>query len=299
MSNVHGIGDAPSDPEANRPSSRSANPLRNAVNNVITAENSNPENESFPDMLKTIMCPYFKGYSFTTLSSLAMLAGFALQLALDHLTIPGTFLQVNSTGPITSRFEKNPTKIHDNNAYYQLLTAIFLSLDFMHISSNLISQLIFGSFIENLLGRWQLAAVFLISGVWGNLFSSAISHADVSVGASGAIFGELGAMVGYILLNWKKMDENTRCRLVFFVVFILLFNFMVFDPSAGSTGHGVDMLGHVGGMISGVFLGMGLLPSQQQGPTTDYEKRVKMAGWILFTLASIGVISAFFGLSWE
>jgi membrane associated rhomboid family serine protease len=249
-------------------------------------------------MLKMIMCPFIKPISFTTISCLAMLAGFALQLAVDHLKIPGMFLEINSNGFITRTFGKNPTKIHDDYAYYELVTALFLSVDFMHITTNLISQLIFGSFIENLVGTLQMALIFFTSGAWANLFSSAVSHKDLSIGSSGAIFGELGAMVGYIVVNWKKLDESIRCRLMFYVALILFFNFLVFDPNAQTGGAGIDILGHIGGLISGVFLGMGLLPKEANSSWALYENKVKIVGWALFVLSTIGVIAVFFTVPW-
>ena len=71
---------------------------------------------------------------------------------------------------------------------------IFLHADFMHITLNLISQLIIGGFIERIFGFWRTFAIYFISGIGGTLFGCLVND-KISVGASGAIFGICAALV--------------------------------------------------------------------------------------------------------
>ena len=74
----------------------------------------------------------------------------------------------------------------------------------MHIFSNLVSQLIFGTELEKRLGIYKMATLYLTACVSGNLFSALISD-GVSVGASTAIFGLLACLLGYLIINWDAL----------------------------------------------------------------------------------------------
>ena len=75
------------------------------------------------------------------------------------------------------------------------------------------------------MGAKRFAALYLLSGMGGILFSSLLSNGP-SVGASTSIFGLNGAFISYIILNWKTMDPDRRCRLATFLIMSLMYNFM-------------------------------------------------------------------------
>lgn len=82
-----------------------------------------------------------------------------------------------------------------------------------------------------------------------------------AVGASTSGFGILTGLLAMIFVNWKAFDgnnqlEQTRCILIFFVVFLIMINFMF---SVGVT-KGIDNWGHLGGAMTGLFWGMAVLP---------------------------------------
>ncbi len=99
---------------------------------------------------------------------------------------------------------------------YRWFMPILLHTDFLHIITNVLTQLIVGGFIEQIFGRWRTLAVYVCAGIGGILFGCLISD-DVSVGASGAIFGICGALVCFrfcrdtFLETLKK--NNTHIRL--------------------------------------------------------------------------------------
>ena len=76
---------------------------------------------------------------------------------------------------------------------YQLFTSIFVHMDWLHLLSNCLFLLIFGLKAEDHLLSWQYYTVFIISGLMGGLLSLAWGQDAISAGASGGIFGLLGA----------------------------------------------------------------------------------------------------------
>mmetsp|Transcript_82058 Transcript_82058/g.123208 ORF Transcript_82058/g.123208 Transcript_82058/m.123208 type:complete len:83 (+) Transcript_82058:293-541(+) len=75
---------------------------------------------------------------------------------------------------------------------WRFLTPVFLHANLMHIFSNGVFQLIFGCSLESTIGTYRTIILYFLSGIGGILFSSLI-NSYISVGASTAIFGILGA----------------------------------------------------------------------------------------------------------
>lgn len=135
---------------------------------------------------------------------------------------------------------------------WRLITFNFLHANFLHIVINLFSQIIIGSFLESTIGKLKIAALYLCAGIGGGVFSCLVSNSN-GVGASVAIFGMLGAYLGFILMNWKALDRiqgptNKFFNLIFMLMIILL------NISIGFTNPMIDNYGHIGGLIYGFFL---------------------------------------------
>ena len=81
---------------------------------------------------------------------------------------------------------------------WRLFTAIFLHSGVMHLLFNLYALYVLGPLLEGYIGHLRFLAVFLVSGLYGSLLSYALSG-PISVGASGAIFGLLGAITVFFL----------------------------------------------------------------------------------------------------
>ena len=91
---------------------------------------------------------------------------------------------------------------------HQLVTAAFLHLGVIHLVFNLCFLWIFGRYVEDRLGAWRFAVVYLACAVFGNLVQLAVGGAAVALGASGAIAG----LLGYVLVAapWAQV----RCILL-------------------------------------------------------------------------------------
>lgn len=88
---------------------------------------------------------------------------------------------------------------------WRFVTPIFIHIGFSHIIFNIITQVIFGSLLELMIGFKQMAAVYIVSGFGGILFSSLLRDAQ-SVGASTADFGIFTGLLAIILVNWSAFE---------------------------------------------------------------------------------------------
>ncbi|MGB0389227.1 MAG: rhomboid family intramembrane serine protease [Ardenticatenaceae bacterium] len=138
--------------------------------------------------------------------------------------------------------------------YWRLLTPIFLHIGMMHLLFNEYALAIFGREVETLFGTARFAAIYLLTGLFGSLASFAFSPA-VSAGASGAIFGIIGAMVAYLYRNRKTLGERGRQH------FRSLLTMIALNVFLGITIPGIDNFGHMGGLFSGLILGAILTPT--------------------------------------
>jgi rhomboid protease GluP len=134
-------------------------------------------------------------------------------------------------------------KIIDNGEYYRLLTSMFLHADIMHIFSNMIALLFFGTAVENNFSKIEYIIIYFISGLIGNLFSLILLPLNViSLGASGAIFGLIGA--AFILFT---VDGDRT------IIFLGLFYLLFFIIS--SLAPGINLWAHLFGLIGGIIFG--------------------------------------------
>jgi membrane associated rhomboid family serine protease len=135
-----------------------------------------------------------------------------------------------------------PNGVHYEHEYYRLFTSLFLHLDFLHIAFNMISLLIVGPAVEVMLGKSRFLTLYLLAGLGGNVLSYLIAPAaQVSAGASGAIFGVFGAYVVLARLRRKPMGP---------VLALIVINLVI-----GFTGN-IEWQAHVGGLLVGSGLAL-------------------------------------------
>jgi rhomboid protease GluP len=136
---------------------------------------------------------------------------------------------------------------------WRLFTAMFLHIGPTHLISNTIGLLMLGPIIEGHFGHWRFAAIYVLGGLLGSIASYAFSPA-LSAGASGAIFGLLGATLIYFYRFRENFGRQGRDILqAMFVVLVL--NLFV-----GLSAANVDNWGHVGGLVGGIIVTIGLMP---------------------------------------
>mmetsp|Transcript_29455 Transcript_29455/g.33738 ORF Transcript_29455/g.33738 Transcript_29455/m.33738 type:complete len:93 (+) Transcript_29455:430-708(+) len=86
-----------------------------------------------------------------------------------------------------------------------------LHVGFLHILQNCVFQLIIGSMFEIIVGPLRFLAIYIVSGIGGILMSALIDD-KISVGASTALFGITGGLLGFLIVNWIAMENIKELR---------------------------------------------------------------------------------------
>jgi rhomboid protease GluP len=177
--------------------------------------------------------------------------------------------------------------------WWRLLTATFVHVGLIHIATNMWCLWNLGLLGEPLLGPVGLIAVYLITGIAGNLLSLLFNviHRDgvsVGAGASGAVFGIAGILI--VLLSNKKLPipafELNRLRRS--VIQFAVLNLIIGIGANFTSIVRIDNNAHIGGFLSGLALGVPLVPRMTSG-RTRYLERQKLtfaaATFLLFLFA--------------
>jgi rhomboid protease GluP len=138
--------------------------------------------------------------------------------------------------------------------YWRLFTAIFLHGSLTHLAFNGWALFSLGQDIESFDSPRWFTAIYLVSGLAGNVAWYVFGTDAPSVGASGAIFGLIGAEVAYFVRNRRIFGAFARQRLGTLAILIgvnLLFGFTV--PN-------INNFAHLGGLTAGFLLGLVLSP---------------------------------------
>jgi rhomboid protease GluP len=178
--------------------------------------------------------------------------------------------------------------------YWRLATAMFLHIGLAHLAFNMYALFILGRDIEGFYGSLRFAAIYFISGLAGNVAYFAIGPNNVSAGASGAIFGLIGAEIALLVSNRMLFGSFRRQRLLnlaFLLVVNLAFGFM---------NRGINNLAHLGGLVSGLVLGFALTPRHrlawEWGPSGAVARLVDdTPRWV--RLAAVLGVGALLGLA--
>ncbi len=160
-------------------------------------------------------------------------------IAINVATFVATGLGKSSR---VDRFALQPINIHYFHEYYRLFTAMFLHASIIHIAGNMIALLIVGPAVEAMLGRSRFLALYLIAGLGGSVCSYLLGQAtEFGVGASGAIFGVMGAYV--VLARRRRVPMGP-------VVALIAINLAI-----GFTGN-IDYRAHIGGLAVGALVAL-------------------------------------------
>lgn len=137
-----------------------------------------------------------------------------------------------------------------NHEYYRLITYMFLHGDVDHLVNNMMVLFFLGDSLENTVGKAKYLLIYFGTGILAGITSMGYNMINnamiVSTGASGAIFGVVGALGYIILLNKGRVENFSKKRMILFI-FLSLYG--------GFTSQDVDNAAHVGGLIAGIILG--------------------------------------------
>lgn len=140
-------------------------------------------------------------------------------------------------------------EVFQKHQYYRLFTSLFLHSDLDHIFNNMLVLLIIGRYLENYVGQIRYLIIYFSSGIIAGctsmVYNMIQNNTVVSIGASGAIFGLMGALLTIVLLKKGRRQELNVRQILFMVLFSLY---------GGFTSQGVDNAAHVGGFLGGILI---------------------------------------------
>ena len=126
---------------------------------------------------------------------------------------------------------------------WRIFTSMFLHGDVMHLFSNMIALLLFGTYVELYFSKFEFLLIYFISGLIGNLFSLFLLPFNViSLGASGAIFGLIGATLSLLIV------ERDTPLIILGLFYVFYFVFSSFSP-------GINYFAHIFGLLGGLLTG--------------------------------------------
>jgi membrane associated rhomboid family serine protease len=159
---------------------------------------------------------------------------------------------------------------------WRLLMAVFLHGGLLHIGFNMWVLMDIGPMVEELYGSARYLFLFVITGIGGYLVSSAMGH--LSVGASGALLGLVGALLAATTGRQSLQAQALRSALIRWLIYIAVLGFVF---------RGTDNAAHFGGLVSGYILGRLMVDRPPSG--VSERKRADLMGW----LAGIAVLLSF------
>ncbi len=169
--------------------------------------------------------------------------------------------------------------------WQRLLAAPFLHFGLLHLGVNGWAQWSLGAPIEFLIGPWRFLALWLGSALGASLTSLWFNESSVSAGASGAIFGLLGAFTTFVFFRKDVLPQPVPRALRNGVLATLLLNLMIsFVPS-------IDMAAHAGGFVTGALLVVPLLKGRRETPSTSARSVLLRLSVALLVLLGVGVTS--------
>lgn len=145
--------------------------------------------------------------------------------------------------------------------WWRLLTATFVHVGIIHIGTNMWCLWNLGLLGEPLLGGFGTIAVYVLTGVAGNLLSSGVEPGIVGAGASGAVFGIAGVLI--LLLNSPHLPfpraelRRLRRSVIYFAAINLAIGASTLLYAGGIK---IDNMAHLGGFLSGLAMGVPLAP---------------------------------------
>lgn len=288
MANIHGIGDVEREPRGGlqpAPGPNGGGPGRNIF--MMGNDDGGAGGSMYPPVNK-VLAPNYTAKSFIFVISIIQVIAFAAELFVGQWLEDGAFVEGNDmAGPSSTTLKVMGAKYLpciQNGEIYRFFTPALLHAGILHIFTNLVSQTMIGYTCELHWGTYRMAMFYFGTAFGATLLSCVGSPGSVSVGASGAVLGIIGAYMTWILLNWRNRDLLPQpCPRMCTMVTWLFIIFMV-----GVSMDGIDNFAHLGGWVTGVLIGFAFNPSTLAISWID--KRLSCVK-ISFTILSF----AFFG----
>jgi membrane associated rhomboid family serine protease len=178
-----------------------------------------------------------RGAGITQLLMAANVAVFVAMVVTSpaRFTEPDVLVKFGALRPFLPRDE-----------WWRLFTSMFVHIGFLHLLFNMWALMLFGPSIEQRYGRARFLALYIAAGLLGGAASLAFTHPTVGAGASGAVFGILGAWIGFFVRHRQARGASDQIRSLLFLVAINL--------AIGYSSGRIDNNAHLGGLAGGFII---------------------------------------------
>jgi len=158
--------------------------------------------------------------------------------------------------------------------FWRVLTSTYVHIGFAHLAVNMWSLWQIGRLTERIFGKWAYALVYTATGIAASLTSLFWNPMRISAGASGALFGIVGALIAALWLGKLPFPRPAVQRMLKNLVVVVVVN-LGFGAAAGF----VDNSAHIGGLLAGLAIGAMLAPRLNEMPDQRFahERLVFMA----------------------
>ena len=138
--------------------------------------------------------------------------------------------------------------------YWRFVTPIFLHANLLHVGLNILNLAVLGVFLERLVGHMRFLLIYMTTGIVSIIASFYFMPQEISVGASGAIFGLVGTYSVFVLMHRRAFRKGGIPALLWLIIVI------AGNLSIGFFVPNVDNYAHLGGLLSGCLLGWWFTP---------------------------------------
>lgn len=284
--NIVGFSDRRRASNGRSPQSSTVDPAQDVF--MQSGPLTDPREQGFFEMLRTTVSPGLKCCSFAVIMIIMLLIAFSVQVAADGLSraqLAKDFLPIELEGPFSRHLVLTYDSIRLKFEFWRFLSALFVHRNALHLLSSLMSLLIWGSLFERLVTPLKLQLYYFIGGVVGLSFANVVlGRGAPLLGAGPAVFAIFGGSLGYLLLNWKNMEGlPSRFSWMLMIIFIVVFS-LLFSSGAES------LATHMGGFLSGMFVGLALSDRYQPPNTTDLGPNSHESTLFVLGIVFLGIL---------
>lgn len=206
--------------------------LEQTINDVSYAEKNNCKSKNTG----------IKSFPFVTV--VLIILNVIYFLILEKNGSPSDVMYMLKMGAV---YHQNVIEKHE---YYRLITSMFMHFDFAHLLNNMFGLALLGNEAERFYGKVRYFIIYMISGIGGSFASALYFYLTdgqvISAGASGAIYGIMGALVVKIIE--EKRNSSNAVRKMLFVLLLLVM--------VGQKSENVDNIAHLAGFAIGILTGL-------------------------------------------
>lgn len=179
-----------------------------------------------------------------------------------------------SYGRVLAEFGALPPVL-PRDQWWRLIASMFLHVGLLHLAFNMFALFLFGQAVEGRYGKLRFIALYLTSGLLGSAASLVFTSGGLRAGASGAVFGVLGAWVAFYFIHRGSPGARQQLQSLFILVGLNIF--------IGVSSPNIDNAAHVGGLIGGFLLGLGLELGRRRA--TIYRSATPVAFVVVLIIA--------------